>query len=197
MFGSKETVDAEAEHDKAVLALKTQRDQLKKFMKRVNMQLEKEVEMAKRLMAEGKKDKARYCLRKKRMQQNLIQQAEQNLQNIEEMINTIEFAQIQQKVMDNLKKGNEALKKLQSMSVEEVEDILLDTKEALEYQQEVDRLMSESLTQEDDAEILKELEALTFVEKGPEIQFPEVPTHEPIITPTPTTQPEHQEPLHA
>jgi len=186
LFGDKQE-KAVAQHDRAVLELKTQRDELKKYMKRVVILIGKEVETAKKLLNEGRRDTARLCLRKKKNQENLLKQADANLQNIEEMINSIEFAQVQHKIFESLKQGNEALKKLQTMSVEDVEELLLDTKEAIEHQQEIDRLLSEQLTPEDDADILKELQDLqSLPEEIPEepLVLPDVPEH-----PLPTKEP--------
>lgn len=51
-------------------------------------------------------------------------------------VHDIEFAQIESKVVEGLKSGNEALKKMhQLMSIEDVERIMDETAEAVEYQQ--------------------------------------------------------------
>ena len=73
--------------------------------------------------------------------------------------------------------GNESLKKLNSlMSVEEVERIMDETREAVEYQAEVDSLLSGAgLTREDEEAVQAELEALTGLD---EEQLPAVPDTE-------------------
>lgn len=147
------------QHDKAVLSLKNQRDQLRKKMNLAATIVEKEVAAAKQFYAQGKREHALYCLRKKRLQENLLKQAEQNLSNIEEMINAIEFTQFQQKVFDSLKKGTQTLKDLQ-LSLDDVEDVILDTQEAIEHQSEINKLLSENLTSDDDADIMRELNEL-------------------------------------
>ena len=80
-------------------------------------------------------------------------------------------------VVENLKLGNESLKKLNSlMSVEEVERIMDETREAVEYQAEVDSLLSGAgLTREDEEAVQAELEALTGLD---EEQLPAVPDTE-------------------
>ena len=51
-------------------------------------------------------------------------------------MHNLEFAQIETKVVENLKTGNEALKKIhQLMSIEDVERIMDETQESVEYQQ--------------------------------------------------------------
>ena len=48
----------------------------------------------------------------------------------------MEFAVVEKKVFDGLKTGSEVLKQIQKeMSIEAVEELLSDTREAVEYQQ--------------------------------------------------------------
>ena len=50
-------------------------------------------------------------------------------------MDTIEFAQIEMKVVEGLKTGNECLEQMHKiMSVEDVEQVMSDTQEAIEYQ---------------------------------------------------------------
>jgi charged multivesicular body protein 6 len=62
------------------------------------------------------------------------------------------------------------------MSLEDVERIMEDTQDAVEYQRQIDELLGQNLTQEDEDEVLKELEELTAV------KLPEVPNETPVIT---------------
>lgn len=51
------------------------------------------------------------------------------------MISTLEFTQIEHKVVECLKTGNESLKNLhQMLSIDQIEDIMEDTREAIENQ---------------------------------------------------------------
>ena len=99
-------------------------------------------------------------------------------------MNTLEFTSIEKKVFDSLKIGSQTLKELQKevcsllsclrgvplmtlcvqMSVEAVEEILLDTEEAVAVQKEIGNMLREKLTDEDEEEILQELAALTSTE---------------------------------
>ena len=75
-----------------------------------------------------------------------------------------------------MKVGNENLKRLHSlMSVEDVEKILDETREGVEYQKEIDDLLSGSLTDEDEEAVQAELDALT---DGDDVQLPSVPETE-------------------
>ena len=79
-------------------------------------------------------------------------------------------------MLDGLKVGNEALKKANEMfSIEEIEQIMDDTAEAIEKQKEIDALLSGQLSQEDEDDVLKELDDLLATEENLE-DLPEVPS---------------------
>ena len=64
-----------------------------------------------------------------------MSQCDGQLDSIQQLIDSLEFAQVELQVVEKLKLGNESLKKLNSlMSVEEVERIMEETREAVEYQ---------------------------------------------------------------
>jgi charged multivesicular body protein 6 len=48
--------------------------------------INREVEVARQLVKEGKRDKAKFCLRRKKFQEGLLEKAENNLCNLEEMV---------------------------------------------------------------------------------------------------------------
>lgn len=51
------------------------------------------------------------------------------------MVDNIEFAQVELKVVEGLKTGNKCLEEMHKiMSLEDVEQIMADTQEAIEYQ---------------------------------------------------------------
>ena len=136
------------EQDHAVLGLKKQRDQLKQYQKRINRDLEKEKELAKKLLKEGKKDRAKLLLRKKKFQEGLLDKTDAQLDQLERLVHDIEFATVQKQVLDGLKSGNDALEKANAMfSVDEIEDIMADTQEAVDKQREIDSLLSGQLTE--------------------------------------------------
>ena len=136
------------EQDKAVLGLKKQRDQLKQYQKRILGVLEKDRDLARKLLKEGKKDRAKLLLRKKKFQEGLLEKTDGQLDNLERLVHDIEFAQVQKEVLDGLKDGNAALEKANAMfSIDEIEDILADTQEASEKQQEITDMLSGQLTQ--------------------------------------------------
>lgn len=161
------------EQDKAVLQLKQQRDKLKQYQKKISLQLEKERELARQLLRDGKKEKAKYLLKKKRYQEQLLDKTENQISNLEQMVQDIEFTQIEMKVIEGLKVGNDCLKKMHEiMSIEEVERIMDETQDAIDYQKQIDEMLAGSLTDEDEDAILAELDAIT----QEETMLPEVPT---------------------
>ena len=81
-------------------------------------------------------------------------------------------------VVEKLKMGNESLKQLNALfSVEDVEKIMDETREAVEFQAEIDALLAGAggITDEDEEAIQAELDSLVTSESP---ALPDVPTHE-------------------
>lgn len=140
--------------------------------------------------------RARMLLRKKKYQEKLLETTDGQLENLEKLTSDLEFAQIEQKVLDGLKIGNEALKRVHEiLTIDEVERILDETKEGVEKQREIDEMINQytdsALTEQDEEDVLAELDQLidseekakapaaaaTTAEEEP-IDLPEVPTDE-------------------
>lgn len=83
------------EQDKAVLQLKQQRDKLKQYQKKIELNLERDRQLAKRLLGDGKRDKAKSLLKKKRYQEQLLQNTDTQLEKLEQLTHDLEFAQIE------------------------------------------------------------------------------------------------------
>ncbi|XP_070779570.1 charged multivesicular body protein 6-like isoform X2 [Enoplosus armatus] len=191
VFGRKSRPSRVTEQDKAVLALKQQRDKLKQYQKRITLQLEKERLLAKQLLKDGRKEKALLLLKKKRYQDQLLDKTENQILNLERMVQDIEFMQIEMKVIEGLKVGNDCLKSMHEiMSIEDVERILDETQESIEYQRQIDEMLAGALTQEDEDAVLAELEAITQVD----LTLPEVPTEAiPEVPEAAKAEPERRE----
>ncbi|NXQ43357.1 CHMP6 protein, partial [Catharus fuscescens] len=172
------------EQDRAVLQ---QRDKLRQYQKRLSLGLERERALARQLLRDGKNTglKAMLLLKKKRYQEQLLDKTENQISNLERMVQDIEFTQIEMKVIEGLKIGNECLNKMhQVMSIEEVERIIGETQDAVEYQRQIDELLAGSLTEEDEDAILEELNAIT----QEQLELPEVPS-EPLPEKIPEVSP--------
>jgi len=180
VLGKKKNTSRITEQDKAILSLKKTRDQLLQYQKKIEENLEKDRELAKRLLKEGKKDRAKLLLRKKKYHESLLVKTDGQLSNLETLVHDLEFSQVEQQVLDGLKEGNAALKKANEMfSIDEIEQIMDDTAEAIEKQREIESILSGQLTDEDEEDVLKELEglaedAIVVSDEIPEL--PNVPT---------------------
>jgi len=83
------------------------------------------------------------------------------LENLEEMVSTVEYARIEEAVLHGLKQGNEVLKAIhKEMNIESVERLLEDNLAAREYQKEIDTLLMQTLTVEDEEAVQEELSQL-------------------------------------
>uniref|UniRef100_A0A3P9HKF2 Charged multivesicular body protein 6b n=1 Tax=Oryzias latipes TaxID=8090 RepID=A0A3P9HKF2_ORYLA len=174
LFGKKKQSRV-TEQDKAILQLKQQRDKLRQYQKKIRLHLDRERRLAKTLLQDGKKEKALLLLKKKRYQDQLLEKTENQISNLERMVQDLEFAQIEKKVLEGLKVGNECLKKMHEvMSIEEVERIMDETQDAVEYQRQIDEMLAGALTQEDEDAVLAELEAIT---QG-DVELPDVPAEQ-------------------
>lgn len=145
-------------------------------------------EVAKKLLSEGKKQQALIALKKKKLQEVHLARSQAQLDNISTLIDSVEFAQIEVKVFDALKAGNVALGQLHDAigGVEAVEELLLDTEDAIARQNEIDEVLGQSMAAEqiDEDDILAELDALELEESGvqklPNVPHHELPTKEPV-----------------
>lgn len=119
-------------------------------------------------------------LRKKKYQESLLSNADKQLENLEKLAADLEFAQVEMKVLDGLKQGNAALKKVHDMlDINEVEKIMDETREGIEKQQEIDAILTDVLTSEDEEDVLAELDALEAEEELQQrTKLPEVPSDE-------------------
>lgn len=110
----------------------------------------------------------------------MLSNTDKQLENLEKMAADIEFAQIEVQVMEGLKQGNDALKKMhQILDIDEIEKIMDETREGIDKQQEIDSILSNALTSQDEDDVLAELEALEAEEDDAvPVSLPEVPKDE-------------------
>lgn len=192
LFGKHKKVSRVTEQDKAILQLKQQRDKIKQYQKKILVSLENERQLARKLLHEGRKEKAKLLLKKKRFMEQMLEKTDGQLTNLERMVHDIEYAQIEIQVVEGLKVGNESLKKLHEvLSVEQIEKIMDETHEGIEKQKEIDDLLSGQLTAEDDDAVLAELEALVAEDEAKAVlELPNVPADqgEPLVPSIPSAE---------
>ena len=88
----------------------------------------------------------------------MLLQADQQLTNVQTLVDQVETSQLQARYVEAMKEGTKTLKAIQAeFSVDYVEKIMDDSAEALAMQQEINELLADSLTPEQDAECLDEI----------------------------------------
>lgn len=132
-------------------------------------------------------------LRKKKYMEKMLQQADGQLVNLEQLVADLEFAQIQATFVEGLKVGNEALRQLHSvLTIDQIEQILDETREGIDKQREIDELISGTFTHEDEAGLESELESMleSFAPKVVEEKenISNLPTFEPAKVPSPVKE---------
>ncbi|CEF67727.1 Charged multivesicular body protein 6 [Strongyloides ratti] len=148
--------------DQAILDLKIQRDKMKTYIKKSEKTIAHDKELARELLNKGMKDRALLMLKKKKYLEKMIEKTEKQLDTIQRMVNDIEFATIQSEVVNKLRAGNEALKKMNQMiDLDEIDKIMEETKEGAEFQEEISNMLSGAFTQQDEEDLEAELERLT------------------------------------
>ena len=164
-----------SDSDKAVLTLKTQRRKLLTEQKRIEILIQREIEVARELIAQKKQDRALLVLRKKKLQQGRLKHLDAWLAGVETMLGDIEATKGTNQLFSALKQGHIALKGLQQeVTIQDMEKLMEDNAAAKDYQDELSTALGTdpSATEEDD--VLAELSALDVHEDD----LPDVPQHE-------------------
>ncbi|KAK0198231.1 Snf7 family [Armillaria mellea] len=184
-MGANQSLPKITTQDRAILDLKLQRDKLRQYQKKIQVILDREHAIAKEHLATGRKDRAVVALRRRKYQQSLLLKTDAQLENLEQLVSSIEFSLIEVSVVHGLQQGNDVLKEIhKELNVEQVEKLLEESHEAREYQREIGELLANQLTLDDEDAVQAELlelqaEALGVPQETPPVVLPDVPTSEP------------------
>lgn len=185
-MGSSQSTPKVTAHDRAILDLKLQRDKLKQYQKKIQVVLDREHEIAKAHLATGQKDRAVIALRRRKYQQSLLLKTDSQLENLEQLVSTIEFSLVEVSVLHGLKQGNEVLQEIhREMSIESVEKLMDETQEAREYQREIGDLLANRLTHDEEDAVQSELLALqgeALGQPGVRLDLPSPPSFLPPVS---------------
>jgi charged multivesicular body protein 6 len=135
--------------DISKLDLKNQKDKITVYSKKIEVLIDKNSKLAKQYLREKKPTQAKLALKNKKYYEKLIENSLNQIQNIEVMIDKIDEAGMDLKLMKALEQGTKSLTKIQNqMKIEEVEKIMADTKNAIEKQDEIDKILDQKLGEE-------------------------------------------------
>lgn len=92
--------------------------------------------MARQSLAAGDKPRALLALRRKKYQEQLLSRTDGQLQQLEQLVRNVEFAQIQKDVVFGLQQGTKVLKEIHAEmgGIERVELLMGESAEAIAYQ---------------------------------------------------------------
>ena len=151
LFSKKKTIELKAE-DQAILKCKMCRDNIKRYIKRLENDANLKKQKAKEALQAKNKDRARLNLRMEKMYREQIKTADGQLEMIENQINQIETAQSQKDVMTVLQEGNAVLKKLQEeVNVDKFKEISDDMEEIKAQNDEITEFFKERGIDEEEA----------------------------------------------
>lgn len=165
------------ENDRAILQLKRSKDEIHKFAKRTDRLIASEKSRLKIMIQENpehyKDDpKTRLLLKRIHYQNHLLEQAGDQLINLENLVSTLEFKLVELQFIKGLQRGNEILTKL-NKEFKGVDQLMDNVQTQVSYQDEINDVLARSVVGVNDfeAEIDKELEQLKQ-EVSPERHMP-------------------------
>ncbi|KAJ3275715.1 hypothetical protein HDV01_007181 [Terramyces sp. JEL0728] len=139
----------------------SERLQLTKTQDVLQKVIDRELVVAKQQLLLKNHHAARLALSKKKYQEQLLEKTGNQLMTIEQLTQSIEYALVEQDIINRLQLGNKVLEQIhQEMSIEKVEKIMDDTADAIQYQNEIQEIISRELNEEDEEEIMAELDRL-------------------------------------
>ena len=142
--------------------MKNQRDKLRQYQKRITVITTRETEIAKECLLKGDKAKALLALRRKKYQESLLSKTDGQLEQLEKLTSSVEFALVQKDVLFGLQQGTKVLNQIHKEmgGLEGVEKMMGETEEARKFQEQISEALAGQMSNEDEDEVEDELEAL-------------------------------------
>ncbi|CAI1634375.1 hypothetical protein SEUBUCD646_0M02160 [Saccharomyces eubayanus] len=189
--------------DRAILEVKRSKDEIHKFTRRTDSLIQVEKYQLKELIRAHPKNyksniKVRFLLKRIHYQEHLLQQASDQLINLENMISTLEFKMVETQFINGLRNGNEILKKL-NKEFSNVDELMDDVQDQIAYQNEINETLSRSIVGANDYEdeLDKELDALEMEvntkEKKDKVEAANLPSTEGLPSLSKEEQTDHKE----
>lgn len=116
--------------------MKNQRDKLHQYQRRITVLTDRETSIAKEMLSKGDKGKALLALRRKKYQESLLLKTDAQLEQLESLTRSVEFALVQKDVIYGLQQGTKVLQAIHKEmgGIEHVDKLMGETAEAIAYQ---------------------------------------------------------------
>jgi charged multivesicular body protein 6 len=116
--------------------MKIQRDKLRQYQKKITVITSREKDIARECLARGEKGKALLALRRKKYQESLLAKTDSQLEQLEKLTSSVEFALVQRDVVFGLQQGTNVLQQIHKEmgGLEAVEKLMGETEDARAYQ---------------------------------------------------------------
>lgn len=150
------------DRDRAELDLKNARDKLRRYRRQLEADAERMQKQALALVRAGRRDRALMVLKLKKLKEKRCAEADAQLLNVYTMLENISWETQNLMVFEALREGKDTLNEIHRfMSVDQVEQLMDDSAEAIATQQEISSILSGAAADAvDEDEILSELSAI-------------------------------------
>jgi DNA repair exonuclease SbcCD ATPase subunit len=147
--------------DQRIHELKVVRDRVAKYQRQQEGLQAKEIEAIKRAIREGKTEQAKFLIKQKRLRQTYIDRSEQRIASLQQMIDSIDTAQMNLQFVEQVKQSNDLLTKLNDlMPPDEVERIMDEQADLHSRVDEVSALISQDMNPEETAAAEQDYDAM-------------------------------------
>lgn len=116
--------------------MKNQRDKLHQYQRRITVLTDREKAIAKEMLAKGNKQGALLALRRKKYQESLLSRTDTQLEQLEKLASSVEFALVQKDIVFGLQQGTKVLQEIHKEmgGLDQVEKLMGETADAVAYQ---------------------------------------------------------------